>query len=200
MDRWEDKLAVVTGATSGIGLAVTIALLKAGMKVVGITRRVDRLEKIQKKIPESKVDNFRVLKCNVKNESEVKEMFEKIDTKYEGIHILINCAGVLRLGDLTDQTKMSRITKTMEINTMGVIYCTTAAYTSMKKRGIDGHVVIVNCLAGHVVPYIPTISMNAYSASKHALIALAEQYRQEFATNGTNIKITVSIRRNLLNS
>uniref|UniRef100_T1GD37 Dehydrogenase/reductase SDR family member 11 n=1 Tax=Megaselia scalaris TaxID=36166 RepID=T1GD37_MEGSC len=71
---------------------------------------------------------------------------------------------------------------------MGVVYCTREAFQSMKSRNVDGHIVIINSIAGHFP--LNLLNFNIYPASKYAITAMTETYRREFDLEDTNIKIT----------
>lgn len=193
MDRWRNKAAIVTGASSGIGAAVALDLVKAGMIVVALGRRENRLKELQQQLSEDLRSKLYPIKCDVTNELEVKEKFKWADETFEGIHVLINNAGILRATKLTNEDNTDDIRSTIETNVMGVFFCTREAYRSMKSRGIAGHVVNVNSVAGHCIPHIPGHSANIYPPSKYAVTAMTETYRQEFSADGTDIKVTVSI-------
>lgn len=193
MERWVNKVAVVTGASSGIGAAVSVDLVKAGMIVFGLGRRENLLKELQEKLPKELQSKFHPVVCDITDEDSVKEKFKWVDENFEGIHVLINNAGILRATNLIDDDNTFDIRSTIETNIMGVFYCTREAYRSMKCRNIAGHIVNVNSVAGHSVPLINSkFSANMYPPSKHAVTAMTDIYRQEFSSAGTDIKISVS--------
>lgn len=76
---------------------------------------------------------------------------------------------------------------------MGVAYCTREAFKAMPKNDNgQGHVIVMNSIAGHKVPHFPGLSGNMYPPTKHALTAMAEIYRNEFSMHNSKIKVTVS--------
>ncbi|KAL5292268.1 DHRS11.2 family protein [Megaselia abdita] len=190
MDRWRNKAAIVTGASSGIGAAIALDLVKAGMIVAAMARREDRLEELREKLSQDLQSKFHSVKCDVSDEEEVKEKFKWVDETFGGIHVLINNAGILRATKLIHDGNTNDIRDTIETNIMGVFYGTREAYRSMKSRNIAGHIVNVNSVAGHFIPHIPGHFANMYPPSKHAATAMTETYRQEFSSEGTDIKIT----------
>lgn len=192
MDRWKNKAAIVTGASSGIGAAVALDLVRAGMIVIALARREDRLKELKEKLSEDLQTKLHPVKCDVSDEEEVKETFKWVDETFDGIHVLVNNAGVLKATKLISEGNTSDIRSTIDTNIMGVFYCTREAYRSMKSRNIAGHVVNVNSVAGHFIPLIPGHFANMYPPSKHAVTAMTETYRQEFSSAGTDIKVTVS--------
>lgn len=79
--------------------------------------------------------------------------------------------------------------KTLDVNVIGVCVATREAVRDMRKNGVEGHIVHVNSVTGHKVPYLP--NMNIYPASKHAITALTETIRIELNLAGDKIKISV---------
>ncbi|XP_005183173.2 farnesol dehydrogenase [Musca domestica] len=190
MERWQNKVAVVTGASSGIGSAVAKDLVNSGLLVIGLARRVQRIEELKNQLPDDKNSQLVALKCDVSNLESVNETFDKIISKFGGIDVLINNAGCLKGGQLVtmDVNEMQQILQT---NVMGVIYCTQKAFKSMKERKVDGHVVLVNSIAGHKVLACSEVpEFNIYPPSKFAITAITELLRQEFRGLGTKIKVT----------
>lgn len=97
MERWSGKVALVTGASAGIGAAITEELVKHGVKVVALARRVEKIEELKKKWGAVKGEVF-PLKGDVSKEEEITKTFEWIKKKFGKIHILVNNAGIIRLG------------------------------------------------------------------------------------------------------
>lgn len=193
MDRWQNRVAVVTGASSGIGSAIVVDLVNAGLVVVGLARRVERVKDLQKSLPAARRDRLLALQCDVGDEKSVNEAFDTIEQKLGGIDILVNNAGTLQHGRLVDMP-LSVAQQTLQTNIMGIVACTQRAFRSMKQRKFDGHVVLINSILGHkLFGATPgqAPDLNVYPPSKYAVTALTEIYRQEFLGLGTRIKITV---------
>ncbi|EDV99767.1 farnesol dehydrogenase [Drosophila grimshawi] len=192
MDRWQNRVAVVTGASSGIGSAIAVDLVNAGLVVVGLARRVERIEELQKSLPATRREKLIALHCDVGNESSVKEAFDTIEKQLGGIDILVNNAGVAIPGQLVDMPTAT-IQTVVQTNIMGIVNCTQRAFRSMKQRNFDGHIILINSILGHKL-FSPmgtnAPNVNIYAPSKHAVTALTEMYRQEFMGLGTRIKIT----------
>lgn len=189
MDRWFGKIAVVTGASSGIGAAIAVDLAKAGMVVVGLARRQDRIDALMRRVPAGSLHSFH---CDVTDESEVVATFTQIVSEFGGIDVLVNNAGILRDTKLIRPNNSEDVRAIMDTNVMALVWCTREAFASMKQRGIDGHVVLINSTMGHAVPRLPgDSSSNMYAPSKHAVTAMTEVLRQEFQAEGTKVKITV---------
>ncbi|XP_017870832.1 PREDICTED: farnesol dehydrogenase [Drosophila arizonae] len=191
MDRWQNRVAVITGASSGIGAACAKVLVAAGLQVVGLARRTERLEQLRQSLPKEQQARFHQRTCDVSAEAQVNSAFEWIEQQLGGIDVLINNAGILRDGHLLDMPTKD-ITDVLQTNLMGSIYCTKLAASSMRRRQVAGHLFFINSTAGlagynpgHIDP-----SLNIYTPSKFALTAVHEICRQELITQKLKIKTT----------
>lgn len=97
MERWEGKVALVTGASAGIGAAIVEELVKHGLKVVGLARRVEKIEELKKKLGNVKGELI-PLKGDVSKEDDINKTFKWIKDKFGAIHVLVNNAGITRIG------------------------------------------------------------------------------------------------------
>ena len=194
MQRWRNKIAVVTGASAGIGAATCKALVENDMIVVGLARRVEKIEtEVRPHLSETKKQNFYSHKCDVSDEQCVKDTFAWIEQRFGGVDVLINNAGISKRTTLLGENNTEDIRSTVNINLLGVVWCTREAFRSMKKSNTNGHVVLINSVAGHSVPSLPGFNFNIYPATKYGLTAITEVYRREFMQNNTKVKITVSL-------
>lgn len=194
MDRWIGKTAVVTGASSGIGAAICVDLIKAGVNVVGLARRRERIEALKEKIPSSATGKLYAIKCDLTQESDIKSAFSWIEGNLGGTDILVNNAGIIKTMNLLDAENTTNLRETIDTNILAVAICSREAFQSMKKRGINGHIVHINSGAGHKIPYFVGLypSFNIYPSTKFAVTAMTEVMRQELQSFGTKIKVTVS--------
>ncbi|CAD7079035.1 unnamed protein product [Hermetia illucens] len=191
MERWRNRVAVVTGGSSGIGAAILTDLAEAGVTVVGLSRHPDCIRTFDL-TPEAR-SRVHPIQCDVTNEEVVKTTFKWIDDNLGGIDILVNSAGVVYQGELTDPNLTRQIRETLDVQIMGTLFCTREAFQSMKRRNFDGHVININSIEGHnvvnLLEFITTF-FTSYAASKFALTAMHETYRQEFANAGTKVKVS----------
>lgn len=186
MERWHGKIAVVTGASSGIGASLSEKLVKAGVHVVGLARREDRLNELQCKLV-NEPGKFHPIKADVSNEEDILKAIGWVEKNLGPIHILVNNAGIRNPSTLIDgSTEMWK--EVFDINVLGVCIATREVVQCMKKNNIDGHIVHINSVFGHKV--IPLSNVNVYPASKYALTALTETLRQELNSIGSKIKIS----------
>ncbi|XP_055843425.1 farnesol dehydrogenase-like [Episyrphus balteatus] len=190
MERWLNRVAVVTGASSGIGAAIAKDLALAGVKVVALGRRVERIEKNQSELPENVKPLFYPRKCDITNKDDVAATFEWIEKTLGGTDILVNNAGICKMGNIVDMD-LEEVDDVINTNLRGLIYCTQAAFKSMKARNFDGHIVHINSINGHKVPDIlPGHSTNIYTPTKYAVTAITEVLRKELINLQTKIKTT----------
>ncbi len=178
----------------GIGAGIVVELTKAGMIVIGLARRIEKVEALKSEIPENLRNNLHAIKCDVSKEEEIVATFKEINDKFGGISVLVNNAGVAAEGTLFSRENVDDIKNVVNVNLYGVVFCTREAYISMKKHNIDdGHIININSIAGHGVPFIEGFaSFNIYSPTKHAVTALTEVYRQDLVKEKSNIRVTVS--------
>ncbi|XP_055915016.1 farnesol dehydrogenase-like [Eupeodes corollae] len=191
MDRWQGKVAVVTGAGSGIGATIAKDLHHEGMCVVALDLCGNRLEDIRNSIAFEERSRFYIKCCDVQDEEQVKEAFAFVESELGGVDVLVNNAGIVKSTELLKLDNTADIKLSLDTNVLGVVLCTREAFRSMKERGGDGHVVLINSTAGHITPNIPELpSLNIYPATKYAITSMTEVYRQEFSRHGTKIRIT----------
>lgn len=192
MDRWANKTAIVTGASSGIGAAIAIDLVKAGLKVIGLARRVERVQELQQRIPSQCTGKLYAFRCDITKESEIKAAFQWAEENVGGVDVLVNNAGIMNHVNLIDEDNSDAVRSTIETNLMAPVLCTREAFHSMRRRGVDGHIFMINSTLGHKVYYLvgQTASPNIYPPTKFGITAMTEVLRQEFQAFGTRIKIT----------
>ncbi|XP_045483409.1 farnesol dehydrogenase-like [Harmonia axyridis] len=186
MERMVGKVAVVTGASSGIGEKIAEMLVKNGMTVIGLARRYELVEKLSKKL-QNETGKLYPMKVDITNDDELVETFREIEKKFEPIHVLINNAGLFPPGSLiTGSTELWR--KVMDTNVMALCIASREAIQIMKKNNIDGQIININSVAGHKIPH--TTILHIYPASKYAVTALTESLRLELTSEGSKIRMT----------
>uniref|UniRef100_A0A182MQY1 Oxidoreductase n=1 Tax=Anopheles culicifacies TaxID=139723 RepID=A0A182MQY1_9DIPT len=188
MDRWINKVAVVTGASSGIGAAIAEDLAKAGMITIGLARRVERVEQLKQSMPKAAAARLHAMKCDVSVEADIVQTFQRIRDTFGGVDVLVNNAGIVRSNNLLDVGTTADLRAVLDTNVTGLVLCSQWAYKSMVERKFDGHIVHISSIAGHIVPNIP--KLNIYPGTKHAVTAITETMRQEMREAGTKIKVT----------
>ncbi|KAK5644451.1 hypothetical protein RI129_005751 [Pyrocoelia pectoralis] len=189
MNRWNGCVAVVTGASSGIGATVVEKLAELGLLVVGLARRVERVQQLADKLKD-KPGKVYAIRADITKEEDIIQSFKWIKENLGAVHILVNNAGVIFSTSLIDgDTKLWK--QTLDTNVLGLCIATREAIRDMRTNDVDGHIIHINSIVGHTVPNVP--NYNVYVAAKYAVTALTETLRQELRSINSKIKITVSI-------
>lgn len=145
MERWIGKIAVVTGASAGIGSAIVKDLAKAGVIVIGLARRLELVEAIKQQVPNDIAKNIHAYHCDVANEQSILSAFDWVEKKFGAVHILINNAGLAKYTMLLDPNNGQNLTDTVNTNILGLLFCTREAFKSMSKRDDDlGYIININ--------------------------------------------------------
>jgi len=176
------KIALVTGASSGIGEATAIALAAAGATVAVSARRADRLAGLVAKI-EAAGGKALALAGDMAVEADAIKAVEDTVAAFGRIDILINSAGIMQAGGI-EGADLSLYRKVIDINLLGTIYTCQAAIPHMLRNGV-GDIVTISSLAGRK----GGPQTNAYSASKHAVNSATDAMRQELG--GRNIRVSI---------
>ncbi|XP_076295812.1 uncharacterized protein LOC143216546 [Lasioglossum baleicum] len=184
MDRWTGKVAVVTGASSGIGAAIVKQLVRNGMVVAGLARRVDKMKELAENL-EDCPGNLHPVECDVSKEESVISAFAWVQENLGPVNVLVNNAGITKESSLIDGN-LEDWREVFEVNVLGLCVCTREAVRIMRQDGEEGVVINVNSLAAERVPFIPGFSV--YPASKRSIAALAQTLRHELT--GTRIRVT----------
>jgi clavulanate-9-aldehyde reducatase len=178
----EGRAAAVTGATSGIGEATAVALAAAGAAVALAGRREDRLEALAKKI-EDAGGRALAVPTDVSDEDQANAFVQRASDELDGLDILVNNAGVMLLGPV-DGANAEDWRQMVNVNLLGLFYCTHAALPLMRDGG-GGHIVNVSSTAGRRA----TLGAAVYNATKFGVHAFSEALRQE----ALHAKIRVTI-------
>ena len=178
----KSKVAIVTGASSGIGYATAMALSKAGVKVAAGARRTDKLDSLNRDI-EKNGGEVLIQRLDVTKRANCASFVDAVVKKWGTVDILVNNAGLMPLS-FFKSFKIDEWDQMIDVNIKGVLYCTAAAIPHMLDKK-SGHIVNISSVAGRVV--FPAGSV--YCATKHAVTALSEGLRQEFSQRA-NIRVT----------
>ncbi|XP_013406455.1 dehydrogenase/reductase SDR family member 11 [Lingula anatina] len=188
MDRWTGRVALVTGASKGIGAAIARALVKSGMVVVGCARHVEDMQKTATDLQDEK-GSLIPMKCDLTKTEEIESMFQKIKEQLGGVDVCVNNAGVdlflnCKTGSLSD-------TKTMyELNVFAVITVSQLTIQSIQERNkYDGHIINMSSVCDSTVH--EDSSCHMHTPTKCALKAFTEGLRHELRQEKTKIRTTV---------
>jgi NADP-dependent 3-hydroxy acid dehydrogenase YdfG len=188
-----NKVAIVTGASSGIGYATSLALSKAGVRVAVGARRIDRLQQLEKQIVNNSSDDegrkrageeiFIHNNLDVTSKSDCDSFIDTVVRKWGRVDILINNAGLMPLSYFKN-CKVKEWEQMIDVNIKGVLYCTSAVIPYMLDKK-SGHIVNLSSVAGRIV----FAGGSIYCATKHAITAFSEGLRKELSPE-YNIRVT----------
>ena len=176
------RIALVTGASSGIGAATARALAAAGMAVAIAARRKDRLDGLAAEIAKSGGSAI-VLTADLTKESDAQRIVRETEAHFGRLDVLVNNAGVMYLEPI-DTASLERWRDMFDLNVLSLIASTQAALPGMRARH-NGHIVNVSSTAGRMAHP----GSGGYAATKFAVGAFSESLRKEVYQD--NIRVTV---------
>ena len=182
MAKLDGKVAIITGASSGIGEATAEALAAEGASVVVAARREDRLSDLVERINGNGGKALPVA-ADVSDEGQAHELIRRAKSEFGRVDILVNNAGVMQLSAV-DKGLSDEWRRMFDVNVLGLLYATDAAVSVMKEQG-SGHLVNVSSVAGRR----SRATTGVYSGTKFAVNAISEALRQELLED--NIRVTI---------
>ncbi len=193
-----NKVVIITGASSGIGLACARDFAARGARLSLAARSINKLTELQKELIEQ---NFQVLvtPTDVTKEEDCKNLVERTLGKYGRIDILVNNAGISMRGLFKD-TRVEVLKTLMDVNFWGTVYCTKYALPALLKS--KGSVVGITSIAG----FIGLPGRTGYSASKFAMHGFLQTLRIENLKTGLHVLIAApgftatNVRKSALNA
>ena len=175
------KVALVTGASSGIGEATALALAAEGARVAIAARRMERLRELAERVRQLGGEALPI-ETDIADEAQVSAMVERTLQHFGRLDMLLAVAGV-GVAAPFQNTTTAEYRQMLDVNVLGLLYSVNAALPPMKRQG-TGHIVIVSSGTGRYVH--PSV---VYSGTKHAASAIAESLRREISGDG--IRVTV---------
>jgi NADP-dependent 3-hydroxy acid dehydrogenase YdfG len=172
MSEIQNKVVIITGASSGLGEATAKRLAKHGAKLMLAARREDRLQELVAKI-EQEGGTAKYQVTDVSDRSQVEALAKATQQAYGRIDVLVNNAGLMPLSPL-DETKVEEWEKMIDVNIKGVLYGVAAVLPIMRSQE-SGHIINLSSVAGHKVFAGGTV----YCATKFAVKAISEGIRLE---------------------
>lgn len=175
----KDKVVVITGASSGIGLALVHECASRGAKIVMAARSIDKLQEVVTNL-KSKGVACHAVQTDVSKEDDCRKLMEQAVQQFGTIHILINNAGISMRALFAD-LELSVIKRVMDINFWGTVYCSKYAYPYLQQN--KGSLVGVSSIAG----YKGLPGRTGYSSSKFAMNGFLEVLRIENLKTGLHV-------------
>jgi len=180
--RLRGKVAVVTGASRGIGLAIARTLASEACSVVVSGRNQEAIEKAAAKIRAASSADARILSvvCDVRDAHTVERMFATVRDQFGGLDILINNAGISQSAALVEETSIELWREIIDINLTGTFLCSRAAIPLIRRGGTILNIISVaarDCFAGY----------SAYNASKAGALGFTRTLREELKPKGVRV-------------
>jgi len=160
---------LITGGTSGIGRAFAEQFLLGGSKVIICGRREDRLERIRKELP-----GVATTVCDVANPAQRTSLFSEVTTRFPGVNMLINNAGVQLEADMTREVSLDRIHTEIETNLVAPIHLSSLFVPHLAAQR---NAAIINVSSG--LAFVPIAFMPVYCASKAAIHSITLSLRHQ---------------------
>ncbi|HDC5826584.1 TPA: SDR family oxidoreductase [Staphylococcus aureus] len=173
-----DKIAVVTGAGSGIGEAIATLLHEEGAKVVLAGRNKDKLQNVANQLAQ---DSVKVVSTDVTKKEEVDELIKMAQQTFGGLDIVINSAGQMLSSKITDY-QVDEWDSMIDVNIKGTLYTAKAALPTMLEQS-SGHLINIASISGFEV----TKSSTIYSATKAAVHTITQGLEKELAKTGVKV-------------
>lgn len=183
-NRVKGKIALITGATSGIGKSCAIALAKLGMNLIITGRRENLLIELKKELEEKFSVQVLVIQLDVKNADEVKDKLSSLSNEWKNIDILINNAGLAAGLDKLYHNSTEDISNVIDTNIKGLLYVTNAIVPHMIERDVPATIINIGSVAGDAAYAGGAV----YCASKAAVKILSDGLRIDLVD--TKIKVT----------
>jgi len=178
----QDKVAVVTGASRGIGLACALQLARAGATVVMLSRQEASLEVAARQLRDAVPDaRLQLLPCDVADPNSVRDAFQAIFKAHKKLHVLVANAGVLD-DALIGMVSREQIERTFGVNTFGTLYCAQYASRLIARSG-GGAIINISSIIGRT----GNVGQAVYAGSKAAVIGITQSLAKELAPQ--NIRV-----------
>lgn len=185
IERWRGRVALVTGASAGIGRAVALRLAAAGLRVALTARRGDRIEALAAQITAAGGEALAVA-ADARDEAALLAVFDAVRKRWGGVDVMVNNAGLGRDASLCEGAT-DGWREMLDVNVLALAICTREAVADMRRRGGDGQVIHIASMASHRVP---PGGGGFYAATKYAVRALTEGLRQELRELGSDIRVS----------
>ncbi len=183
MNNIKNKIAFITGASSGFGMACATLFAENGAKLIIAARRIEKLKTLAKELKSKYKTEVLPIELDVRKNKMVESVIKGLPARWKAIDILINNAGLSRGLDKLHEGEIHDWEEMIDTNVKGLLYVSRAVIPLMVKRN-KGHIINIGSIAGHEV--YP--KGNVYCASKHAVDAITKGMRADLVD--TNIRVS----------
>jgi NAD(P)-dependent dehydrogenase (short-subunit alcohol dehydrogenase family) len=180
-----ERVAVVTGAASGIGLGIAEAMVGAGMKVMLVDIDEERLGRERARLAVAGAEVAAAV-VDVGDPAQVEALADTVISRFGAVHVVCNNAGIIRPGR-TWELSLQDWEDVLRVNLMGVVHGVRSFVPRILESADEGHVVNVASMAA----VVPVVGIGPYNVSKHGVLALSEVLQAELASAGASIGVTV---------
>ena len=188
MEQLEGRVAVITGAGSGIGEALARATARAGMKVVAADIEIDELNRVAASLEDSGADCV-AIETDVADRDAVEKLASEAYDRFGAVHLLCNNAGVL-VYEPVNAASLDDWEWVLSVNLYGVIHGVQAFVPRMRAQDDKAHIVNTGSISGLApTPRPAVIPAGPYIASKYAVVGLSEVLRDELASEGIGVSV-----------
>jgi len=178
-----NKIAIITGATSGIGKATALQLAENNFDIIITGRRIERLIELKKEIIEKYKSDVQILNFDIRNKNEVDEAIDSLSGKWKNFDLLVNNAGLAAGTEAIYDGDIDKWDRMIDTNIKGLLYISRKIMPLMIDRK-KGHIVNIGSVAGKEV----YLNGNVYCGTKHAVDAITKAMRIDLLPH--NIKVT----------
>ncbi len=183
MNTLKNKIALITGASSGIGEATASEFAKLGADLILTARRIDKIQNLAQQLEKEYAIKVLALQLDVQDHANIEKVIGGLTGTWQNIDILVNNAGLALSSDFIQDATVSNWDTMIDTNIKGLLYVTHAVLPTMIKRKV-GHIVNISSMAG--IEHYPR--GNVYSATKHAVRAISKSLRLDLL--GQNIRVS----------
>lgn len=182
--NFNQKVVIVTGASSGIGRASALAFAREGAKVVLVARRKEKLDQVASKIKDEGGLEPMVIAVDIKSNKRVRAMVDQVMKVHGRIDLLFNNAGSSYTGEFADSDYEEHLTEMIDLDLMGTIRVTRSVLDVMRPQG-SGYILNMSSVVGKKA----FASFGAYSTVMHAISGFTDSLRQELKNSGIQVSI-----------
>ncbi|GAV09069.1 hypothetical protein RvY_18667 [Ramazzottius varieornatus] len=188
MERWKGRVAIVTGASRGIGLSITEALARNGMIVIACARNIEDIQELQRSLPPG-ANDIRARVCDASKEEDILCLFRDIEASPGYVDVLVNNVGVAPNQPPLADSSTFAWRDMLNLNVLAGSVFTRGALRLMEHDGRNaGNIININSTYGSYIR--PGSGMSFYAGTKHMLTALSKALNAELRQKKSKVRVT----------